>query len=161
MAKKNRCIAEAWTYVLLSDRELPPDEQTRFTLRPMTAPERDHVRDNLSWTQLHPDGAHTRVNRTRQSARAIALNHIVGVENFPVGSPQPWPKERDDQVRYLAMLDDGDVLELGNEVFDRSTMGADEEPIKNSFTPERTSASGVSSPESISTTVASAPSSPP
>jgi hypothetical protein len=161
MAKKNRCIAESWTYVLLSDRTLPPDQQTRFTLRPMTAPERDQVRDNLSWTQLHIDGAHTRVNRTRQSARAIALNHIAGIDNFPVGAPQSWPKDRDAQARYLDMLEDGDVLEIGNEVFDRSTLGPDEGDIKNSSTPERTSASGASSQGDISTTAPSAPSSPP
>jgi hypothetical protein len=52
------------------------------------------------------------------------------------------------------------VLEVGNEVWLRSTLGADEDALKNSSPPERTSASGESSPDPISTTAPSAPSSP-
>lgn len=150
MAKKNRCIAESWTYVTKADRALPKEEQTRFVLSPMTWAERDRARDALS--------SDTVVHR---QARQLALDHIVSIENFPVGGPLPWPADRAARESYLNTLDDGDVLEVGNEVWTRSTIGADEEPLKNFSTPERISASGESSPASISTTAASAPSSPP
>src|SRR4051812_17488062 len=117
MAKKNRCVAESWTYVLVGDRALDPDQQTRFTLRPVAAGDRDRIRDNLSWTQIHSDGGQTRVNRTRQTARTLVLDHLASVDNFPVGAPQPWPKDRADRDQYLAMLDDDDIEELGDEIW--------------------------------------------
>lgn len=150
MAKKNRCVAESWTYITQADRALPKEEQTRFVLSPMPWDERDRARDALSSDVV-----------VHRQARQMALEHIVAVENFPVGAPAPWPTGRAARETYLNTLDDGDVLEIGNEVWARSTLGADEESLKNSFTPERTSASGVSSAESSSTTAPSAPSSPP
>jgi hypothetical protein len=151
MARKNRCVAESWIYVTKADRELPKDQQSRFTLSPMTAAERDVAQDTLS------SGA----AGTREYARKIARDHIVSVENFPVGEPKPWPEKSADREAYLATLHDDDVLAIGNEVWVRSSLGADEEPLKNSSTPERTSASGASSAASSSTTAPSAPSSPP
>jgi hypothetical protein len=152
MAKQNRGVAESWSYVLQADRALEPDQQTRFTLRPVIAADRDRIRDNLMWTQIHADGSQTKVRRTRQTARVVALEHIVSVDNFPVGAPLPWPKDRGEREAYLAMFDDNDIEELGDEIWARSTIGPDEEPLKNSFTPERMSASGDSSAAPTSTT---------
>jgi hypothetical protein len=149
MAKKNRCVAESWVYVTKTDRALPKEEQTRFTLRPMTWAERDRARDALSSESV-----------VHRQARRMALDHIVSIENFPVGDPKPWPSTIGEREAYLNTLDDGDVLEVGNEVWLRSTLGPDEDALKNSSPPERTLASGESSAASSSTSAPNAASSP-
>jgi hypothetical protein len=152
MARKNRCIAEAWTYVTKADRELPKDQQSRFTLSPLISTERDLLRDEMVNDDRTFGSIYTR-------GRKLALDHIVSVENFPVGEPKPWPEKRSEREAYLSLLDDDDVLEIGNEVWARSTLGPEDKELKNSSTPERTSASGEPSPDRTSTTAASAESS--
>jgi hypothetical protein len=154
MAKSRKRPAEAWVFVLEADTQLPLDQQTRFTLRPMTHAERAAVRDDLAREERQRDGTTATVARTRQQAYAIALAHIVSVENFPVGAPQAWPNDRAAQERYLEQLEDDDVLEIGNEVWARSTLGPpDEGVVKNFSPPELTSISGGSAAIETSTTV--------
>jgi hypothetical protein len=141
MAKAKKRPAEAWTYVLEADRTLDPSEQSRFTLSPMTYAQRAAVRDAM-----------TLGGRVYESAGEIAVKHIVSIENFPAGNSQPWPSDREERRRYLELLDDDAVLELGNEVWRRSTLGVDEEAVKNSSTPERTSSSGDTSAKTSSST---------
>lgn len=134
MAKAKKRPAEAWTYVLKADRELPRDEQSMFALAPMTYAQRAAVRDDM-----------LRGERVFRSAGEIALRHIVSTENFPADNPAPWPTEHEKRLRYLEQLDDDDILEIGNEVWIRSTLGLDEETVKNSSPPGPTSSSGGTS----------------
>lgn len=152
MAKQAKRAAESWVYVLEADRTLPPEEQTRFTLKPMTQSERARFVDDLVRTSVAEDGSQTVMRRTQQNALELCLTHIERVENFPAGSngaSQQWPKSRSDRERYLDQLSDDDVMEVGNEVYVRSTAGPD---AKNSSPPVPTSRSGGESGGATSTT---------
>jgi hypothetical protein len=79
--------AESWAFVLDGDRALPTEQQTRFTLRPMTINDRAAARDDLTRELVGPDGTRIIQRRTRQHSLMLALSHIVAIENFPVGAP--------------------------------------------------------------------------
>jgi hypothetical protein len=158
MAKAVKRPAESWVYVLKADRDLPMEEQSRFTLRPMTHNERAAAHDDLVRTRVSPDGDKTVQARTRQQALVIALRHIVSIENFPSENPQPWPATTEARAAYVEQLDDEYVLELGNEVFARRGLLGDEgAAIKNSSPPGRTSRSGGSEAAETSTPATHAP----
>lgn len=129
MAKKAPRPAESWTYVLVADRELATEEQSIFTLSPLSQAERATVRDELARIQTQQDGTKSIISRSHRQGWEIALRHIVSIENFPAGSPEPWPKGDVERRKYLEALDDGFVQELGNEVWARSELGDD---LKNS-----------------------------
>lgn len=159
MAKAKKRPAEAWTYILKSDRALPQEEQSRFTLRPMTYVERAALLDDLQRTDIERDGRVIETMRVHRNAWALALAHIVAVENFPAGEPQPWPEDRAAREHYMDQIDNDDVLEIGNEIWTRSGLGIEAPEIKNSSPPGLTSISGGISAGQASTTAPSAPSS--
>lgn len=151
MAKAVKRPAESWTFILPSDKDLPPAEQSRFVLRPMTVSERAAAQDDLVRTMFGPNGERFVLRRTHQQAYELALSHIVSVENFPADAPKQWPDARDEQRKYLEMLDDRDLLEIGNEVWRKSAVGGEE---KNSSSPGRTPSSGDASPKTEPSTPA-------
>jgi hypothetical protein len=118
MPKKYARPAEAWTYVLYPDRALPLDQQSRFTLRPLTQAEKLAMLDGLNWVNVHTDGTQEVMPRAYSQALELCLSHIDGVENFPNDGPIAWPAKGSDRQKadYLAMLSDMDILELGNEI---------------------------------------------
>lgn len=126
MATERQRLVGAWTYVLLSDRTLPAEKISRFTLRPLSSGERDFYRDHMSRTVKAPNGTEEKINNTAQMARALCLTHIESVENFPAGSPRRWPPDPDAREEYLDRLEDGHVIELGVEIFTRSFLGVEE-----------------------------------
>lgn len=146
MAKKtSRAAAESWSYVLKDDRVLPLEQQSRFILRPLSQAERATVRDAMNRVVSTSTGELTE-NRTWQVTHGLALSHIVSIENFPAGAPAPWPNRMSERERYLEQLDDDYVLEIGNEIWVKSTLTPEEgEAAKNSSAPEPTSTSGASS----------------
>lgn len=125
MAKKVKRAAGAWIYVLQGDRALPESEQTQFMLRPLTGAERDFVRDNISRPGQGRDGTPETVKRMYQEVRQLCLTHIESIERFPIDAPLAWPKDQDARAKYLEMLDDDDVLEVGNEIWVRSSLTED------------------------------------
>jgi hypothetical protein len=149
MAKMKSRAAASFPYVLIGDRDLPPEQQTQFVLRPLTVDEHAAAHDGLVRTLVDKDGNRTIVNRTRQQAVSLALEHIVSIENFPVGAPQPWPDERERRRDYLGMLMPADLQELGGVLFHRAEVGDEE---KNFSPPARTSASGDNSSAQTPTT---------
>jgi hypothetical protein len=149
MARTNNRATSAFTYVLVSDRELPPEQQTEFVLRPLTVDEYAAAIDGIVRTVVDREGTRTVVNRTRQQGIALALDHIIDVHNFPVGSPQPWPDEREKRRDYLGMLMPADLHEVTEQLYQRAVVGDEE---KNFSPPARTSASGGNSPGATSTT---------
>lgn len=128
--------AASWTFVPPSDRDLPPEQQTTFTLRPLTITERAHYHDNLTRTSANGDGGSVVLSRTRQVSVEIVLNQVIAIENFPVGAPEPWPKELDARITYLEKFDDDDLEAIADEIWLRSKLGV---PEKNSSPPGRTS----------------------
>lgn len=135
MAQKAIRDVENFTYVLKEDRALPPAEQSVFTFRPLTQGERLRILDGMEVVlvdratgtrQIKPCGI-------TQSYDALLLT-LVSVQNFPAGAPETYPadKGREARQRYLEALDDLAVIELGNYVVDRATLGP---PEKNSSTP--------------------------
>jgi hypothetical protein len=143
MAKQIRRSAESFRYVLKSDQALPLLEQTTFVLNPLTQEERRRLLDEIVVTRTLPDGTKESIDRTWQEAGQIVLSHLVMVENFPVGAPQPWPNGKgstaEQRRQYLNEFADTDLLELYNELFRRSYLGDD---VQNFSSPERTSSSG-------------------
>lgn len=161
MARTVKRPTTSWEYVLKADRTLPEEEQTRFTLRPMAYLERAAVLDDFQPSDPTIGGQDGGTSRIWRNAWKIALNHIVAVENFPVGAPQPWPESRGAKMAYLDLLDNDDILEIGNEVWSRSGLGIDGETIKNSSPPEHISRSGGGSEVETSTTATPAQNGPP
>jgi hypothetical protein len=148
MAKaRKKLAAESWTYVPESDRKLPTAEQSRFILRPLTMIERKRVWDEMSYTDMLVDGSTRAGTRSRQVAYHHLISHVESIENFPVGAPRPWPKDRDARVAYVEeLLDDALADEIGSEIIRRSVLQHDEEvTVKNSSAPAPTSGSGDAS----------------
>lgn len=136
MAKAIKRPAESWSYVLRADRELEESERSIFVLAPLTYAERAAMRDDV---------LRGKTDRVYREAGDVFLSHVVSIENFPGGNPVPWPSDRDARVRYLELLDDLHVLEVGNEIWARSSIGEDEDTLKNFSPLELTSSSGESS----------------
>lgn len=122
MPKKFKRSTESWEYVLERDREAPPEEQSRFMLRPLTVSERAAVHSNLVMLAEATDGTRQTQTRSHIVGVSIAVQNIVGVENFPSDQPTPWPATRDERLKYLEQLHDDDVQEIANEVFAKSTI---------------------------------------
>ena len=114
-------------------------------LRPLTQAERQAVEDSMNVRIRHPDGRVETMARTRQVALELAVTHIEAIENYPVGSPKPYPDPDDPDARraYLEQLPDESVREIGNEIYGHSTLTAEEAAIiKNSLPPGPMSSSG-------------------
>ncbi|MDP9202290.1 MAG: hypothetical protein M3P26_10235 [Gemmatimonadota bacterium] len=113
---------EAWWYVLMSEREKPKEEQSRFLLKPLTQAERMGVWDDNSWVTVDKEGKRTITPRGFQQAYDLCLTQITQAENFPLNGPQSWPTSRSAREVYLEMLDDMDVFEIGNAVREKSVL---------------------------------------
>lgn len=122
MAKKFKRPTQSWEYVLDRDRELAPEEQSRFLLRPLTVSERAAVHSGLVTLMEGPDGTRQTQSRLNIVGVNIAVQNIVSVENFPSDEPKAWPDSREERLKYLEQLSDDDVQELANEVFAKSTI---------------------------------------
>lgn len=135
MAQKAIRDVENFTYVLRGDRALPPAEQSTFRFRPLTQAERVRILDGMEVVLVDPS---TRTRSIKpcgvQQAYDAVLLSLVAADNFPAGAAEPYPidKGREACVKYLEGLDDLSVLELGNYVIDRATLGP---PEKNFSTP--------------------------
>ncbi|MEX1185321.1 MAG: hypothetical protein WEA80_01870 [Gemmatimonadaceae bacterium] len=134
MARKTTRPAEPFKYILPRDRKLPAAEQTVFTCRPLAQQERMQAMDNVEAVQIDGSGERQLRFRGFQQAYEIVMRCLVDVENFPAGSPVPYPSKEDREARakYLEMMDDFDVHALGDHIFDHSTIGSAE---KNFSTP--------------------------
>ena len=129
---------ESWRYVARLDRNLPIEEQTVFVLTPLLQGERVKVWDNASWVQQGPGGTQVLMPRTYQAAYELCVDHIADIENFPAkvksgetgvyaypdGAPKQYPfgGSADEKLKYLDQFDDLTILEIGNEIRDRSTL---------------------------------------
>jgi hypothetical protein len=140
MAKARIRSAESFRYVPEADRALPVEEQSTFILNPLTGPERARLMDEATVTHVLSDGTKEIVDRTYRQARENVRAHLVSIENFPPGAPKAWPAKAREQDEYLELLDDGLLLEIHNEHFTRSWLGAD---AKNFSLPEPMSGSGA------------------
>lgn len=126
MAKATKRLAGSWSYVLLEDRALPVDQQSRFTLSPLTGAERERTADEVTQYELLTDGSRRAITRMRQVARRLCVTHIAGVERFPSDAPEAWPEKLDAREKYLELLADDQVFEIGNEIYNRSALGPEE-----------------------------------
>jgi hypothetical protein len=122
----------------MQDRALPPEEQTVFILTPLVQGERIKVWDDASWVRQQPGGEQIIMPRTYEQAYRICVDHIADIENFPSkvksiesgvyshppGAPKQYPAAGsvDEKLRYLDQFDDLLILEVGNEIRDKSTL---------------------------------------
>lgn len=131
MPKATKRQVEAWWYVLLSEQKSPREEQSRFLLQPLTQAERARVWDDFKWVAVAPDGSRAITSRAMQQAYSLVLTKLVETENFPTGEAKAWPADGtpEQKQKYLDLLDDMDVFEIGNAIREKSTL---EEEVKNS-----------------------------
>lgn len=129
MAMKMKRPASSWTYVLSVDEDKPVEEQSRFLLRPLTVSERAAIRDDIARVHTAADGSQVTTTRTYGQGIEIVLEHVVSIENFPAGAPEPWPEAIAERRRYLEGLDDAWIQEIANEVWAKSTIANE---LKNS-----------------------------
>lgn len=137
MARRSTSAVEAWSYTPRSDRDLPVGDQSRFRFRPLTQAERLAALDASEIVHVSGTGERTVQQRSFSQARELVLLALIGTENFPAGEPLPYPASAaaSERSRYVEMIGDALVFELGNHVFDHSTLG---EPEKNFSTPSPT-----------------------
>lgn len=131
--KARRQQIGTWEYTPLGDRELPPDEQSRFTFSPLAFEERCALVDQSSIYVNTVTGEKEVRPRTFRSALELVRLHLVKAENFPAGEPKAWPADGSaaEKDAYLSLLGEAVVYEFGEEIWERSRMG---EPEKNSST---------------------------
>jgi hypothetical protein len=123
-----RRSAEAWTYTPIADRDdaIPVEQRTVFRLRPLAQAERVAALDEVARTVITNDGTTTIQKRERQVSYGLCLTHIEAVEHFPPDAPKPWPDTEKERKEFLNTIDDDVVHEVGNEIFDRSSIGVAE-----------------------------------
>ncbi len=122
MATKVTRVVEPFDYVLDADKNLSPDEQTIFTFRPMAQKERAAVLDASNTVTFDKEGNRQLSERNFTQGREIVLAHLIRVQNFPVGEPKEWPKDRKAQEQYLDDLSEVDLMFLGNAVIQHSVL---------------------------------------
>jgi hypothetical protein len=127
MAKKSERPREPFWFTPPADRALPPAEQSRFKFRPLRQYERLEFMDNTE--VVTEDGTGSRQLRFRSFTQSLelVLLTLIEAENFPAGEPVKYPKEgtREEKAKYIEDIDDGLIYVLGQEVFNRSTLGQD------------------------------------
>ena len=73
---------ETRDYVLLQERNLPPEEQTRWKLRALGSIQRAAIEDSVaSFTAQGGSDAEIRITRGKQALHAVRLG-LAGVENL-------------------------------------------------------------------------------
>jgi hypothetical protein len=109
---------ESWWFVLESEKTLPPDKQSRFLLKPLTQAERLRVWDDYKWVSVDPQGGRSITPRAMQQAEQLVLSNLLETQNFPLDNPITWPASGglEAKRKYLEMLDDMDVVEIGNAI---------------------------------------------
>lgn len=124
MPKATKRQVEAWWYVLMSEREKPKEEQSRFLCKPLTQAERMRVWDDHNWVTVDREGQSAVNSRGLQQAHALCVSQIIEVQNFPLEAPRPWPAQgsKAEKEAYLEQLDDMDVFEIGNAVREKSVL---------------------------------------
>ena len=127
MAKRSQRPVEPFWFVLKADQKLPAEDQSRFRFRPLAQGERMRAMDNIESVIVEKTGERQLRFRSFQQALEIVLATLIDVENFPAGAPEKYdPKaSREDREAYVEKIDDGSVYEMGDYVFDHSTLGQD------------------------------------
>lgn len=119
--------AEAFTLTPRTQEDLPPERQLRVTCRPLTIAERARVLDEMEHIIQMPDGTRVVKNLRWQQALALAVAHILRIDNLPPGVPdypadapaaakQAWLNQHVDDLTWFA---------IGNEVREHSLLPAD------------------------------------
>lgn len=110
--------AEVFTLVPKDDQSKPPAEQVTFHVRPLTQAERMHMYDEMVVTELKPDGARIRHDRSWQQARELVRDHVVQIDG--TNGLGKWPVSEAEREAFLEQLDDFVVFEVGNEIRERA-----------------------------------------
>jgi hypothetical protein len=118
---------ELWWYVPIADRALPPEQQSRFRLSPLSQAERLRMLDDMSWLR-RSDGEVIIQSRANTVALELVRDHLEETGNFPATAPAPWPASGTaaERVAYLEQFDDEVLIELAMEIRRRSVLEPDE-----------------------------------
>lgn len=111
-------------YVPREDRALSPDEQTTFLLTPLTLDERAGAYDTISTTVLDSSGTQTQKSGVWRQSVELFVTHVVAIENFPAGAPEPWPATRAERLRYMEQIDILIIGEVATVLRDAAAMPA-------------------------------------
>lgn len=129
MPKKPKRVAEDWTFILPDERALPPEEQGRFRLSPLTLAERMRVRDERSRLTTTAAGEVIVQSRAWTQLRELVIEHLLSTENVPSDAPSPWPgldSSREKREKWLdENLEDLDVATIGIEIRDKALFGGE------------------------------------
>lgn len=126
MAKAKKRVAGSWSYVLEEDQKLPLEQQSVFVLQPLTGAERERVADEVTQRIFEKDGSIRTISRMRSVARELCLTKIESIQRFPSDAPREWPEKPEERAKYLELLSDDQVFEIGNQIYERSALGPEE-----------------------------------
>ena len=109
-------------HVLEADRGLPPERQTRWKYRILSAEEYYRIQDGL--VAREAGGRRKREDREGSTLRVgtlerdILLAGLAGVENFtdPEGAAVSWPSGRTDRIGFLSRMLPAWRTELANAI---------------------------------------------
>lgn len=122
-----------WQWIHPEDAKLPPEQQTVFTLSPMTQAERMESYDMGNWVRM-VNGQRMIEPRAFRQAREICLSHVVDVANLrkevPGGTellnfPSNGTAE-EKSAFFDSYVDEIILFHIANEIRDRSTIGPPE-----------------------------------
>jgi hypothetical protein len=120
--KATRRSSESFWLTPKADQGLPADDQSRFKFRPLTQAERMNALDDFAVHIKRADGSMELKTRDYGQSRTIVRAHLIEVDNFPAGAPEPWPADEAARDAYLEQIDDMVLHELGQAVLDRGVM---------------------------------------
>lgn len=122
---------ETWTFIHESDRDLPPDQQTIFTLEPLSLPEEMAVIEAQQAIATDPV-TQERIVRDRKWTAALEVfcGHVVAIDNFPPGAngqAKKWPREGTPQerVEFAGQFSSVTIYDIAKEIFNRGLLSAD------------------------------------
>lgn len=111
--------AKVVRYVLRAERELPPEQQTVFLLKALTARETADVEDAL----FFQTAIGTMVRNGSQRLRILGLG-VVGWENFPDSQGRPVPFNTQDKAANWDRIAPEYQTELANAIMEANRLNA-------------------------------------
>jgi hypothetical protein len=122
---------ETWKFIHESDKALPEDQQTIFTLEPLSLTEEMAAIEAQQAIATNPVSGE-RVVRDRKWTAALEMfcAHVVDIENFPPGAnggARKWPRSGsiEERLEYASQFSSVVIYDIAQAIFNRGLLSDD------------------------------------